>query len=371
MMSLLSAIAKPLLLSLDPETAHGATIAALRNLPVLAAGPDDPRLAVEAFGLTFPNPIGMAAGFDKGAEVPDTLLRLGFGFTEIGTVTPKAQPGNPKPRSFRLSQDEAIINRFGFNSEGHAAVRRRLVGRAGKAGVVGVNIGANKDAADRAADYVAGIEAFADVASYFTVNISSPNTPGLRDLQQTAALDDLLARVLEARDATTYRTTRKPVLLKIAPDLAMSDLDDVVAVARKRGVDGMIVSNTTISRPETLKDKAAAQETGGLSGGAALSAVDENAGGDLPARRGPVSARRRRRRRQRRDGLGQDRGRRDAGATLFVADLQGPRPGRRHQDRHAEAPRSERQGAVVGRRRLEGRRPGLTQVKFTPRARRL
>jgi dihydroorotate dehydrogenase len=267
MMSLLSALAKPLLLSLDPETAHGATIAALRNLPVLAAGPDDPRLAVEAFGLTFPNPIGMAAGFDKGAEVPDTLLRLGFGFTEIGTVTPKAQPGNPKPRSFRLSQDEAIINRFGFNSEGHAAVRRRLVGRAGKAGVVGVNIGANKDAADRAADYVAGIEAFADVASYFTVNISSPNTPGLRDLQQTAALDDLLARVLEARDATTYRTTRKPVLLKIAPDLAMSDLDDVVAVARKRGVDGMIVSNTTISRPETLKDKAAAQETGGLSGG--------------------------------------------------------------------------------------------------------
>ena len=267
MMSLLSALAKPLLLSLDPETAHGATIAALRNLPVLAAGPDDPRLAVEAFGLTFPNPIGMAAGFDKGAEVPDTLLRLGFGFTEIGTVTPKAQPGNPKPRSFRLSQDEAIINRFGFNSEGHAAVRRRLVGRAGKAGVVGVNIGANKDAVDRAADYVAGIEAFADVASYFTVNISSPNTPGLRDLQQTAALDDLLARVLEARDATTYRTTRKPVLLKIAPDLAMSDLDDVVAVARKRGVDGMIVSNTTISRPETLKDKATAQETGGLSGG--------------------------------------------------------------------------------------------------------
>ena len=267
MMSLLSAIAKPLLLSLDPETAHGATIAALRNLPVLADGPDDPRLAVEAFGLTFPNPIGMAAGFDKGAEVPDTLLRLGFGFTEIGTVTPKAQPGNPKPRSFRLSRDEAIINRFGFNSEGHAAVRRRLVGRAGKAGVVGVNIGANKDAVDRAADYVAGIEAFADVASYFTVNISSPNTPGLRDLQQTAALDDLLARVLEARDATTYRTTRKSVLLKIAPDLAMSDLDDVVAVARKRGVDGMIVSNTTISRPETLKDKATAQETGGLSGG--------------------------------------------------------------------------------------------------------
>lgn len=265
-MSLASALAKPLLLAMDPEKAHGATIAALRTVPVIAAGPDDPRLAVEAFGLKFPNPLGMAAGFDKGAEVPDTLLRLGFGFAEIGTVTPKPQPGNPKPRSFRLTQDEAIINRFGFNSEGHAAVRRRLVARAGNRGIVGVNIGANKDAADRAADYVAGIEAFADVASYFTVNISSPNTPGLRDLQQTAALDDLLARVLDARDAATYRTTRKPVLLKIAPDLDLSDLDDVVAVARKRGVDGMIVSNTTISRPATLRDKATAQETGGLSG---------------------------------------------------------------------------------------------------------
>lgn len=266
-MSLLNALARPVLMAMDPEAAHGATIAALRRLPVLASGPDDPRLAVAAFGLNFPNPVGMAAGFDKGAEVPDTLLRLGFGFTEIGTVTPKAQPGNPKPRSFRLAEDEAIINRFGFNSEGHAAVRRRLVARAGNPGIVGVNIGANKDAADRTADYVAGIEAFADVASYFTVNISSPNTPGLRDLQQTAALDDLLARVLEARDATTYRTTRKPVLLKIAPDLALSDLDDVVGVARKRGVDGMIVSNTTISRPDSLRDKATAKETGGLSGG--------------------------------------------------------------------------------------------------------
>ena len=265
-MSLASALAKPLLLAMDPEKAHGATIAALRTLPIIAAGPDDPRLEVEAFGLKFPNPVGMAAGFDKGAEVPDTLLRLGFGFAEIGTVTPKPQPGNPKPRSFRLTQDEAIINRFGFNSEGHAAVRRRLVSRAGNRGIVGVNIGANKDAADRAADYVAGIEAFADVASYFTVNISSPNTPGLRDLQQTAALDDLLARVLDARDASTYRTSRKPVLLKIAPDLELSDLDDVVAVARKRGVDGMIVSNTTISRPATLRDKATSQETGGLSG---------------------------------------------------------------------------------------------------------
>lgn len=265
-MSLASALAKPLLLAMDPEKAHGATIAALRTLPVLAAGPDDPRLAVEAFGLKFPNPVGMAAGFDKHAEVPDTLLRLGFGFAEIGTVTPKPQPGNPRPRSFRLTRDEAIINRFGFNSEGHAAVRRRLVARAGHAGIVGVNIGANKDAVDRAADYVAGIEAFADVATYFTINISSPNTPGLRDLQQTAALDDLLARVIEARDATTYRTTRKPVLLKIAPDLALSDLDDVVGVARKRGVDGMIVSNTTISRPDALKDKTTARETGGLSG---------------------------------------------------------------------------------------------------------
>ena len=255
--------ALPLLHRFDAETAHGMTIAALRAMPPLQGDPDDPLLGVDAFGLRFPNPIGMAAGFDKNAEVPDALLGLGFGFTEVGTLTPLAQAGNPKPRMFRLPADEGVINRLGFNNEGHAAGLRRLKARTGRAGVVGVNIGANKDTADKAADYVLGITAFADVASYFTVNVSSPNTPGLRDLQHEAALDDLLARVIEARDAAR---TRRPVLLKIAPDLSPGELDGVVAAARRRGVDGLIVSNTTISRPPTLRDATTAREPGGLSG---------------------------------------------------------------------------------------------------------
>jgi len=263
-MGLMGALAKPILFGMDAEKAHGLTIKLLKSMPLPACGPDDSALGVDAFGLHFPNPVGMAAGFDKNADVPDALLRLGFGFTEIGTVTPLPQPGNPQPRLFRLVQDEAVINRFGFNSEGHRAVRARLMERKQRAGIVGVNIGANKEATDRTADYVAGIKAFSDLATYFTVNISSPNTPGLRDLQQTAALDDLLARVLEARDEAGHK---RPVLLKIAPDLAPSDLDDVVDVARKRGVDGMIVSNTTVSRPDSLRDKVTAMETGGLSGG--------------------------------------------------------------------------------------------------------
>jgi dihydroorotate dehydrogenase len=220
---------------------------------------------VQAFGLDFPNPLGMAAGFDKHAEVPDALLRLGFGFTEIGTVTPLPQAGNPQPRLFRLAEDEGVVNRFGFNSEGHHAVYNRLAARAGRSGIVGVNVGANKDAADRVDDYVAGIEAFADVATYFTVNISSPNTPGLRDLQQASVLDDLLARVLDARDRARQKSGRKPVLLKIAPDLTPGDLDDIVKVCRSRRIDGMIVGNTTVSRPASLRS-AHAKETGGLSG---------------------------------------------------------------------------------------------------------
>jgi dihydroorotate dehydrogenase len=264
MLGLADALVRPLLRKLDPETAHRATIAALKFAPLPAAGPDDPRLAVEAFGLRFPNPVGMAAGFDKNAEVPDALLAAGFGFAEVGTLTPKAQAGNPRPRLFRLPEDHAVINRFGFNNEGHAPAHARLKARRG-GGIVGVNVGANKDAADRAADYAAGVTAFADVASYFTINVSSPNTPGLRDLQQAAALDDLLARALDARDAATPTHGRKPVLLKIAPDLSEADLDDVVRVARERRVDGMIVSNTTIARPAALRG-AAKGETGGLSG---------------------------------------------------------------------------------------------------------
>ncbi len=266
-MSGLYGIARPLFFAMDAEQAHGLTIRMLKagNLLPFSLGRSDPRLRVRAFGLDFANPLGMAAGFDKHAEVPDALLRLGFGFTEIGTVTPLPQAGNPQPRLFRLVEDEGVINRFGFNSEGHRAVYNRLAARAGKSGIVGVNVGANKDAADRVDDYVAGIEAFADIATYFTVNISSPNTPGLRDLQQASVLDDLLARVLDARDRASLKTGRKPVLLKIAPDLTPGDLDDIVRVCRARRIDGMIVGNTTITRPASLRS-ANAKETGGLSG---------------------------------------------------------------------------------------------------------
>jgi dihydroorotate dehydrogenase len=265
-LGLLDRLARPLLRLVDPEDAHALALAALRLAPMPRLPTDDARLAVTAFGLTLPNPIGVAAGLDKHAAVPDALLRFGFGFVEVGTVTPRAQPGNPRPRVFRLQADQAIINRLGFNSEGLDAVRARLAARGGRGGVVGVNIGANKDSADRAADYVACIEALAPVVSYFTVNVSSPNTPGLRDLQQRAMLDDLLARVMDARARAAAVAGRKPVLLKIAPDLALADLDDVVAVARARAVDGMIVSNTTIARPSGLREGAGAAQSGGLSG---------------------------------------------------------------------------------------------------------
>jgi dihydroorotate dehydrogenase len=235
-------------------------------LPPTRLRPDDHKLAVRAFGLNFPNPIGMAAGFDKNAEVPDALLRLGFGFVEIGTVTPNPQGGNPRPRLFRLERDEAIINRLGFNSDGAQTVLRRLAARANLGGIVGVNVGANKVSADRTADYVKLIETFAPVAGYFTVNVSSPNTPGLRNLQQAQALDDLLARVIDARERVRKSAGDSPVLLKIAPDLSLAELDDVVQIARSRRVDGMVVGNTTLARPSTLREQARAREAGGLSG---------------------------------------------------------------------------------------------------------
>jgi len=266
MLGLLDRLARPLLRLVDPEDAHALAVAALRLAPLPRPPADDARLAVAAFGLTFSNPIGVAAGLDKHAAVPDALLGFGFGFVEIGTVTPRPQAGNPRPRVFRLQADQAIVNRLGFNSEGLDAVRERLVARGSRGGIVGINIGANKDSPDRAADYVASIEALAPAASYFTVNVSSPNTPGLRDLQQRAMLDDLLARVMDARERAAAAAGRKPVLLKIAPDLALADLDDVVAVARARGVDGMIVSNTTIARPSGLREDAGAAQAGGLSG---------------------------------------------------------------------------------------------------------
>ena len=266
MIGLFERFARPLLRAMDPEDAHGLALRALKLAPLPKAVHDDARLAVRAFGLTFPNPIGLAAGFDKHGEVPDALLRVGFGFAEVGTVTPRPQAGNPRPRLFRLNADEGVINRFGFNSEGEAAVLARLAARANRGGIVGCNIGANKLTEDRGADYVRLIEAFAPVVSYFTVNISSPNTPGLRDLQQAAALDDLLARVVAARDRVSLRAGDTPVLVKIAPDLTLAELDDVVAVARRRMIDGMIVCNTTVSRPPTLHNAKLAAEAGGLSG---------------------------------------------------------------------------------------------------------
>lgn len=265
MIALFDRLLAPLLRTLDPEQAHAFALAALKRAPLRCAAPDDEKLRVTAFGLTFPNPVGVAAGFDKHAEVPDQLLRLGFGFVEAGGVTPRPQPGNPRPRLFRLDADEAVINRFGFNSDGLDAVAARLAARARMPGIVGINLGSNKDTTDRAADYVACIERLAPVVSFLTVNVSSPNTPGLRNLQQSVALDELLSRVVDAR-ARANGEGRAPLLLKIAPDLTLGDLDDVVGLARRHRIDGMIVGNTTIARPPGLRERAKANEPGGLSG---------------------------------------------------------------------------------------------------------
>jgi dihydroorotate dehydrogenase len=259
-------LVRPLLGFIEPENAHRLVINALRLAPSPARPTDDPSLGVRAFGIDFPNPIGMAAGFDKHGEVPDALISLGFGFVEVGTVTPLPQQGNPRPRVFRLTADEALINRLGFNSEGAEAVRRRLAARAEKGGIVGVNVGANKDSEDRIADYVRLIEIMAPVASYLSCNISSPNTPGLRDLQQGSAIDELLARVMEARARTAPAASAPPILIKIAPDLSLHELDAIVGAARRHRVDGMIIGNTTTARPPSLRDRTAAQEAGGLSG---------------------------------------------------------------------------------------------------------
>jgi dihydroorotate dehydrogenase len=256
----LAKVAGPVLNRLPAETAHRAAINALKFTPAAKTPPADPRLAVEVLGLRFPNPLGLAAGFDKNAEVPGAMLALGFGFVEVGTLTPRPQAGNARPRLFRLPEDAAVINRFGFNNEGFDRARARLARRL--PGIVGVNLGANKDAADRAEDYVLGVRTFAPLADYLTLNVSSPNTPGLRDLQRRDALDDLIQRVVAARDATERRP---PVLLKIAPDLDERGLEDIVATALTHRVDGLIVSNTTIARPASLSSRNRG-ETGGLSG---------------------------------------------------------------------------------------------------------
>ena len=266
MTGLFERLAWPILRALDPEDAHKLALRGLRLIPLGRSEPDDPRFAIQAFGLKFPNPVGVAPGFDKNAEVPDLLLRLGFGFVEVGTVTPRPQAGNPRPRLFRLDADGGVINRLGFNNEGEAAVLARLKGRDKSRGIIGVNVGANRDSADRIADYVRQIETFAPVANYITVNVSSPNTPGLRDLQQAKSLDTLLARVVEARQRAQERHGAIPVLLKIAPDVSLADLDDIVGIARRRQMDGMIIGNTTLTRPPSLQEREKAIEQGGLSG---------------------------------------------------------------------------------------------------------
>lgn len=259
---LLQSLSRDALLRMDPEIAHGATISALRlGLAPQQEHPDPPELKTSLVGLDLANPVGMAAGFDKNAEVPVPLARMGFGMVEVGTLTPRAQVGNPKPRLFRVPEAEGVINRMGFNNEGHDAAFARLKGLH-VPGALGVNIGANKDSDDFVADYVKGVLRFAEVADYLTVNISSPNTPGLRNLQGDEALRRLLGEVLHARGKASVRV---PVLLKLAPDLDEAALDGIAGVIAATDLDGLIVSNTTIGRDPVMGLENATQ-TGGLSG---------------------------------------------------------------------------------------------------------
>jgi dihydroorotate dehydrogenase len=270
-------LARPFLFGLDPELAHRMTISVLQGLPNLSPR-FDPRLTVKMAGLSFPSPVGLAAGFDKDAGAPDAMLGLGFGFVEVGTVTPLPQAGNPKPRLFRLAEDAGVINRMGFNNQGQAAALARL-SRRKRRGIAGINIGANKDTVDRMQDYVTGMRVMQPHADYITVNISSPNTPGLRGLQDKVALDELLDAVM------TLRTV--PVFLKVAPDLDAQAIDDVATVTMARGIDALIVGNTTISRPP-LRSRWQS-EAGGLSGAplkalamAKLKAFRAATGGHMP-----------------------------------------------------------------------------------------
>ena len=253
---------RPALFSFDSETGHRMAIRILRALPGSQPAPAGP-LAVDVAGITFPNPVGVAAGFDKDAEVPDALLALGFGFAEVGSITPLPQSGNPKPRLFRLVEDRAVINRMGFNTGGAQVARARLEQRRGRPGVLGINIGANKDSADRIADYATMTRLMAPHATYLTVNISSPNTPGLRALQDEGALIELLDAVIAAR-AEAIAVSAPPIFLKVAPDLEPADIDAIARIAIDKKLGALIVSNTTISRP-ALQSKHAG-ETGGLSG---------------------------------------------------------------------------------------------------------
>ncbi|WP_300300960.1 quinone-dependent dihydroorotate dehydrogenase [Ferrovibrio sp.] len=251
----------PLVRHVESERAHRMTLDLLKTglvLPPRQA--DDPVLATTLFGRRIPNPVGLAAGFDKNAEVPDAMLRLGFGFVEVGGVTPKSQPGNPRPRLFRLEEDHAVINRMGFNNEGLDVVAARLEQRRGRLGLVGVNLGANKDSEDRPGDYAISYARLAALCGFAVVNVSSPNTPGLRNLQGREELAALLTRLQPLH--AQYRT---PLLVKIAPDLAEDDIDAVAELALQYGLDGIVATNTTIARPDTLRSRHRG-ETGGLSG---------------------------------------------------------------------------------------------------------
>lgn len=252
-------VLRPLLFRVDPEKAHGLTLKLLQMVPFGTHPKPDPMLISHVAGLKFSGPVGLAAGFDKDGTVAHKMHGLGFGFAELGTLTPLPQAGNPTPRLFRLIEDRAVINRMGFNNGGQAAAAARISGRARSPGIVGINIGANKDATDRIADYVTGVRAMAPLADYLTVNISSPNTPGLRALQDKAALDALLAAVMDARGADTT-----PIFLKVAPDLEPADIADITDACLTHRIDALIVSNTTISRP--LLASSHASESGGLSG---------------------------------------------------------------------------------------------------------
>ena len=254
------ALARPLVHASDAEAAHSLTITALERLPRTRCAVTSPMLATTIAGIDFPNPVGLAPGFDKDARVPDIMPHFGFGFVEVGTLTPLAQEGNPRPRLFRLTEDRAVINRLGFNNGGQDAALKRIARarRTGLAAPLGINIGANKDSADRIADYARGMAAMAPLADYITVNISSPNTPGLRALQDRGALEALLDAVNAAA------ATSCPIFLKVAPDLEPADIDDIVGVAMDKGLAALIVSNTTVTRPPLSSSQAG--ETGGLSG---------------------------------------------------------------------------------------------------------
>ena len=345
-------LVRPVLFKLDAERAHRLTLRLLTAMPPSRIADDPPSLRTTVAGLRFSNPVGIAAGFDKNAEVLNPLLRLGFGFVEAGTVTPLPQPGNPKPRMFRLTEDQAVINRLGFNNNGLEQALDKFKERAwhrGPRGVTGLNVGANKDSRDRIADYALSVEHAAPFVDYITVNISSPNTPGLRTLQSKDELAELLGRVMDARG---HRKT--PIFLKVAPDVTDADIGDIAVSVVAAGVDGLVVSNTTTERPDTLKSAHASEP-------AADGTIDRGAA-RVPAgdrRRGAADRCRRHRERRRR--LCKDSCGREPRAALHRARLSGAKPRWGNQDGARRSPPGGRlRTGLAGRGR---RRLGCVEVQ--------